>query len=240
MVFAILGISLGTDPRSRSYDRRADASDHDRSRSRSGQREVDQYLRSMTKIKPNWSDEKILRSAKSIYGPDRVPYAIPSAVRYGAPTESAEVAGATASHDVEQGMTTDQIKWAIYAIRDKYPKWNTETVLEQFKKEYPMEPNPPSISMVKNYLFYQKVEERASWIPDGISWSRLSEVTKRNLRQQGRDIMRRRYLENRSKRWDELVYETMVEFYRIHQIKLSPVMAYGWYNEVRKEAPSHA
>ena len=44
--------------------------------------EVEEYLRSMTKIKPQWSDEKILRSARSVYGDDWVPKRIPEHVRH--------------------------------------------------------------------------------------------------------------------------------------------------------------
>ena len=218
----ILG-AFGSDPG-------AGTSQRDRSRSR----DVDNYLRSMSKIKPNWPEEKILRSARAIYGDDSVPLSVP---QYQPGTAPERIAGAT-QHQVVTGMSTKEKKQEVYRIRGERPTFSTVDIADEFKRQFPLEPNPPTSEIIRRYLFFYHINGRLENMPAGRSWNHLSSRDKVRYNEIGMGIMRRRYLANPTTRWEELVFETISEIYQTHGFRFEPSSVYNWYLDVRKEVAS--
>ena len=77
-----------------------------------GSSEVDQYIRTMAKLKPQWSDAKIRAAAQHHFV--NVPGTIPMGARYTAP----------------RFMSRAEIKSALYAIASEHPGWRAYTFVE--------------------------------------------------------------------------------------------------------------
>lgn len=230
ILLVIFVVASASDPGARNS--RRDHAAVSRTSDRSRSREVDSYLRSMSKIKPNWSEEKILRSARTIYGADSVPRSVP---QYQPGTAPARVGSVT--HSVVEGMSSDKKRQEILRISHQNPTWKGKDILEQFKRDFPLEPNPPDIVSMNRYLFFLSIDERvAANIPEGQNWNHLPPATKAQLTEIGRGVMKEKYLANPEERWDEHVYATIAEIRQVLGIRLAPSSVYKWYNDVRKEA----
>ena len=197
-------------------------------------REVDSYLRSMSKIKPNWPEKKILRSARVIYGDD----VVPQSMRPYRPGTAPERTSGTAQFRVE-GMTADEKKHEIFRIRRAHPASGTRDIMEQFKFEFPLEPNPPDWNSVRGYLFFQNVDERIAILPEVQVWARLGPEMKAIVSHAGMGIMKRRYLANPQENWETLLFETVSELNQLYGVRISASSVYKWYLEARKEAIGH-
>ena len=220
--YILIAVSYGSDPGART------------SRDSSRSREVESYLRSMAKTRPNWSDEKILRSARSIYGDALVPRSMPHYEPGKAPVRTA---GAT--HHMVEGMSIEEKKAEIFRIRRENPSWGATDVVTQFRNEFPLEPNPPDWNSVQGYLFFQRVDERIAGLPETRIWTHLPPEIKSMVSQAGKGIMKRRYLENPQENWEELVFGTVAELNRLHGVRLSASSVYKWYLDARKEVMGH-
>jgi len=216
-----------------SMDAAGPSRDSARSRSRSpgGRREVDEYLRSMTKIKPQWSDEKILRSARGIYGDGWVPGRIPEHVRHVPGTVSSRPGSSV--HRVE-GMSSDDKKQEVYRIRDRNPALTTRDIVDEFAAMYPMEPNPPDKLMVGHYLFFRKIDERVASLPNGDDWRSLGRAQRSLLSKAGRQMVSERMAIGWGDSWEEIVEDVVSRFYAKYNIKLQPASVYKWYIEDKK------
>jgi len=102
--------------------------------------DVDQYIRTMTKLKPQWSDAKIRAAAQHQFA--HVPGTIPMGARYTAP----------------RFMSRAEIKSAIYAIASEHPGWRAERIRREFGMRYPNEPSQPSGNKIQKLLHYRSFE----------------------------------------------------------------------------------
>jgi hypothetical protein len=188
--------------------------------------EVDQYIRSMTKIKPNWSDDKILSAARRIYGTMKVPKQI--ANRY-VPRSGNWTSDATGI------LSTDARKKIVYKLQDMYPRASAGQIAARFASGHPLVQNPPSNNRVGGYLFFRNVEETLGHIPDGSSVRRMMNEDRQRIYIQGKARMAKMMSENRELGWEDLVRKTVEDFYDEHEIKLKAETVYRWYLRIRKE-----
>jgi hypothetical protein len=188
--------------------------------------EVDQYIRSMTQIKPNWSDEKILTAARRIYGTAKVPSSIEN--RYvGRP--------GNVPTDWSGKLSTDERKKLVYMLQDKYPTLSATRIAARFASEYPMVENPPSEQGFRGYLRFRNVEEGLANIPQGSSVHRMVNEDRQRIYLQGKARMAKMMSENPDLGWEDIVRKTAEEFYDEHEIKLNAETVYKWYARVKKD-----
>jgi len=193
-------------------------------------REVEEYLRSMTKIKPQWSDEKILRSARGIYGDGWVPRRIPEYCRH--------VPGAVNSRPGSvlsrvEAMSSDEKRHAVFRILDRNPGANMGDIAKEFAAIFPMEPNPPSKFMVYKYIFFRNVDARVAELPSGYSWARLTNAERSRLNREGQRMLRERLAQGQDDNWEDIVYDVVVKINHAYNIKLKPSSVYKWYRDQR-------